>query len=597
MKISHHWLNLGLLLALAALLLFLNLGELGLTDRDEGRNAEAGREMLETGDWISPTFNYEPRYQKPALVYWLMTIAYQALGVSEFTARLPSATFGVALILLQYLFLTTCRGAVVGLFGALMLLLNVEIIALSRMALTDSVLIFFITLALFSFWLGFRSEEPDRRWLWLFYVGMALATLTKGPVGFLVPLVTVALYLAMTGQWGRFWREGYPLAGTAILALLALPWYVLMWSRHGAAYAASAQANTVGRFFNPMEGHGFTIFFYLPVLMLGFFPWSGWLPFAWYQAFKTWQEARKAEVTRDVSPPQPSPNLGEGKGGGVTRHLSRSNDELDWFAAAWVLAVLVFFTLSSTRLPHYIGPLFPAAAILTSSYWHRSLVHPTTRGARAAIHTVMLLGCLLALAFAFAPTLYSKFSDKLVEEFPAASQIDLGNGPYFIATTILMGMAIVGYLGLHDERRPGAFWTAGATLALVVLILLVVTLPRMNRFTVAPQQELAYAAGLNLGADDRLIAYGTTRPSTVFYAKRKVIFVGRGEEERMREHLRQPGRTMILLPARLRPRLPLETVDYPIVLQRFGYILLANRSMVNVPAPPEAPPAPRIPGH
>jgi hypothetical protein len=187
--------------------------------------------------------------------------------------------------------------------------------------------------------------------------------------------------------------------------------------------------------------------------------------------------------------------------------------------------------------------------------------------------------------------------DKIVEEFPAASQIDLGNGPYFIATTILMGMAIVGYLGLHDERRPGAFWAAGATLALVVLILLVVTLPRMNQFAIAPQQELAYAAGLNLGPDDRLIAYGTTRPSTVFYAKRKVIFIGRGEEEGMREHLRAPGLTMILLPARLRPRLPLETVEYPIVLQRFGYILLANRSMVNVPAPPEPPPVPRIPGH
>ncbi len=611
MKISHHWLNLGLLFALAALLLFLNLGELGLTDRDEGRNAEAGREMLESGDWISPTFNYEPRFQKPALVYWLMAIAYRALEVSEFAARLPSALFGVSLILLQYVFLTTCRGPVIGLFGALMLLLNVEIIALSRMALTDSALIFFITLALFSFWLGFRSEAPDRRWLWLFYIAMALATLTKGPVGFLVPLVTVALYLAMTSQWGRFWREGYPLAGTAVLVLLALPWYALMWSRHGAAYAAAAQANTVGRFFNPMEGHGFTVLFYLPVLLLGFFPWSGWLPYAWYQAFKAWRDRapvapgmqRVPRVTRDVPPPQPSPNLGEGKGGGFTRHPLPVTEDVEFFAAIWVAVVFVFFTLSSTRLPHYIGPLFPAAALLTASYWNRSRVHPDTRGARAAIHTVMLLGCLLALAFAFAPTVYSKLGDKIIEEFPLAGQIDPWAGPwnsniaYVLATSVLIGMALVGYLGLSEERRAGAFWAAGATLIVMVLILLLATLPRMNRYAVAPPQELAYAAGLNLGPDDRLIAYGTTRPSTVFYAKRKVIFVGRGEEERMREHLGRPGRTMILLPARLRPRLPLETLDYPIVLQRFGYILLADRSPVNVPPPPEPPPAPRIPGH
>src|SRR5438876_10836615 len=103
---ARHLPNLVLLLCLAALLFFLGLGSLGLTDRDEGRNAEAGREMFETGDWISPTFNYEPRYAKPVFLYWLMSLSYRLFGVNEFAARLPSALFGVALILLQYLFLT-----------------------------------------------------------------------------------------------------------------------------------------------------------------------------------------------------------------------------------------------------------------------------------------------------------------------------------------------------------------------------------------------------------------------------------------------------------------------------------------------------------
>ena len=77
---------------------------MGLTDRDEGRNAEAGREMLETGNWVSPTFNYEPRFAKPALVYWLMSLSYRWLGIDEFAARFPSAAFGGVLIVLQYLF-------------------------------------------------------------------------------------------------------------------------------------------------------------------------------------------------------------------------------------------------------------------------------------------------------------------------------------------------------------------------------------------------------------------------------------------------------------------------------------------------------------
>ena len=171
---------LAILLLLACLLFFLGLGELGLTDRDEGSNAEAAREMFETGNWISPTLNYEPRFAKPALTYWLMSGAYWLLGVNEFAARFHSALFGFLLILLQYLFLTRVCGRTLALLASLMLLLNIEIVAIGRLALTDAVLIFFTTLSLFGFWLGFHGEGRERHFLWLFYAGMAIGTLTKG---------------------------------------------------------------------------------------------------------------------------------------------------------------------------------------------------------------------------------------------------------------------------------------------------------------------------------------------------------------------------------------------------------------------------------
>lgn len=549
---------------MTAVLVFWGLGSVGLTDRDEGRNAEAGREMYETGDWLSPTFNYEPRFAKPVLVYWLMSASYGLFGVNEFAARLPSAVFGLGLIVLQYLVVSVLRGAVVGLFAALMLLVNVEIIGISRMALTDSVLIFFTTLALYGFWLGFHEDR--RRLLWLFYIGMAFGTLAKGPVGVLVPGLTVALYLTMAKQWPRFWAVGYPVAGTAVFAAMVLPWYVAMWTLHGGAYAAAAQANTVGRFLRPMEGHGFTILFYVPVLLLGFFPWSGWLPFAWYDAYRSWRDAQGTERT------------------------------LEWFAAAWVAAVFVFFTLSSTRLPHYIGPLFPAAALLTAVYWYRCLVDPATRGIRAAVHTVILLGSLLALGLAAVPWLYQTYAPKIAQEFPMAAQIDVTAGPNAAAVVLLVGMALVGFYGLSEARRAGAFWAAGASLALVVLVAIQLTLPPINRYFIAPPQELAYAAGLNLDADDRFIVYGRARPSTVFYARRKTLFVHPGEEDLLRAHLQHAGRTMILLPASLRSKLPKETASYEPILQRFGYLLLANEAMVKIPES-AAPPPVTIPGH
>lgn len=587
--ISGHIVNLAVLILLSGLLFFLGLGSIGLTDRDEGRNAEAGREMLETGNWVSPTFNYEPRFAKPALVYWLMSLSYRWLGIDEFAARLPSAAFGVALIVLQYLFTSRFCGAVMGLLGALMLLLNIEMIGLSRMALTDSVLIWFTTLSLYSFWLGFHGRQSERGWRWIFYLAMGMATLAKGPVGFLVPLVTIALYLTVTKQWRRFWHEGSPLAGLLLFAVAALPWYLIMWSLHGTEYAASAQANTVGRFLSPMEGHDFTVLFYVPVLLLGFFPWSGWLPFAWYQAYRSWREARgELCISSDGQKSSPA----------VSASPSRTTTaSLEWFAATWVFGVFVFFTLSSTRLAHYIGPLFPAAALLTATYWHRSLHTTETIGRRASIHTMMILGGLLAIGFASLPSLYPSFAGRLVKEFPMAATMTLGSGPYVASAVLLVGMALVGYFGLSERRRAGAFWAAGGSLALLALTVIQLVMPGLNRYFITPPQILSYAAGLNLTPTDRLLVYGSTRPSNVFYARRKVTFVSEGEEAMIGEALSQPGQTMVVLPESFKSKLPAEAATLVPILRQHGYLLLASRSMVAIPEGTVSPPTRANPGH
>lgn len=260
------------------------------------------------------------------------------------------------------------------------------------------------------------------------------------------------------------------------------------------------------------------------------------------------------------------------------------------FAAIWVIAVFLFFTLSATRLPHYIAPLFPAAAILAASYWHRSLSNPAVPGRRAAVHATMGLGYLLGVALAATPALYDKFLDVIVKEFPVATQVTPGFGAVAAGLTLVIGCGMVGYFGLSDERRAGAFWAAGATIAIVMLLAVQVVLPRFNAYFVAPPHELAYAAGVNLGPDDRLILYGPARPSLIFYAKRKAIVIRPGEEEKMRPHLTQPGRTMIVLPSRLRPQLPAETANYVTLLERYGYSLLASEPMVKLPANLPPPP-------
>lgn len=574
-----------LLLLLSGLLFFIGLGSMGLTDRDEGRNAEAGREMFASGDLVTPTFNGELRVAKPVFVYWLMTLSYHLFGVNEFAARAPSALFGVALIVMHYLFLTRLRGPTVGLFGALMLLLNIEILALGRMAITDSALIFFTTLSLYGFWFGLREQGRGRHWIWTFYVGMALATLTKGPVGFAVPLITALLYLAATRQWLVFWQRGAPIAGTVLFLILAGPWYAAMFLIHGDAYSSQAKVHTVGRFLAPMEGHGGGWWFYFPVLLLGFYPWSAFLPAAFYRAYGSWRESR-ITVNHKYESSESREPLGSG-------------DELEWFAGLWIVGVFIFFSLSSTRLPHYIGPLFPACALLAASFWAQGLKDPSTRGLRGSIHFMMGIGYLLAIGFASAPSLFSKFSGKMVKEFPLAGQFDLGIGPFVGAAIIVVAMGLIGYSGLNDDRRGIAFGVAGGALASVFLVAILAVVPGLNRYAIAPPQELAYAAGLNLHPTDQLIAFGSTRPSIAFYARRPVTFIPAGETDRLRTALRKEGGTMILLPEYFQDALPKEAAEFQPILKRYGYVLLSNQQMVSMPPGAEvgAPPSPKTLGH
>ena len=540
-----------LIIGLAAVLFLSGLGSVALTDRDEGRNAEAGREMLESGDWITPTFNYEPRFIKPALLYWLMSASYWAFDANEFTARLPSAVFGIGLVTLQYLFLARTRGATVGTFGALMLLLNIEVIILGRQALTDMVLMFFTTLSVYAFWLGFNGKAPQRSWLIVSYAAMACGTLDKGPPGFLIPLLGIIPYLTVTKQWRRYWREGFPLGGLITFIALALPYYAAMLWLHGATYSSQVQAHTVSRFLNPFYGWGGTIAFYVPVLLVGFFPWSPLLAAALHDTYKEWRHGRGRLV--------------------AGREL-----DLELFAALWFVAVFIFFSLGATRLPHYIGPLYPAAAMAVALYWTRNRDGVRSRGFRLALIATVVLGGVLALMCAALPSVFEAYAEKVAKDFPYAGHFNFGAGPYATAAVLAVGMAGVAYTGFSRGRRENVFWVAGTTVALVMLITWHFTLVQLSRYFLAPPQELASTAGPLLKPADRLIMYGPNRPSTVFYARRKIIVIRQNEEENIRPYVKEPGRTMIILPAILRDRLPEEAADFSVLQERFGWLLIAE---------------------
>jgi len=550
-------LHLIFLLIVGSFLLLIGLGDMGLTDRDEGSNAEAAREMLETGDWISPTLNYEPRFAKPAFVYWIIGSTYALFGVNEFTARLPSALFGLGLLFLQYFFLNRLLGPAIAFSGSLILLLNPEFIGIHRMVLTDPELVFFTTLATYSFWIGFHGEGRERQFLWLFYIGMAFAMLAKGPVGIIIPLLAVIPYLTLTRQWKKYFAGGKPVLGWAVFILIAAPWYLAMFAIHGADYLAAAQANTTGRFANPMEGHGGTLLFYLPILLVGFFPWSGFLPVGIYQSLKEWKLYRSGEK--------------EAKG----------EDGLLVFCSLWIIGILVFFTISATRLPHYILPLFPAASLLVAVLWSRFLREPSPSGLTISVRIILITGYILSIALVSAPAIFEAFKNKIALEFPAAAKIGVGYSPLVLGLGVFLSVALFRHLVWHDTKRPQAFWVISGGMGALLLIVLVFTLPHYGKYFVNPPQQLATIAGLNLGPDDRLIQFGRKRPSLAFYAKRRVHFINPGEDELFEPHVKSKGRLMIILQSHLHSRLPHPISQYTPVLQRYGWVLLSSEALVH----------------
>jgi 4-amino-4-deoxy-L-arabinose transferase-like glycosyltransferase len=535
----------------------LELGGLGLTDRDEGSNAEAAREMLETGDWISPTLNYEPRFAKPAFVYWLIGGSYSLFGINEFAARFPSAISGLCVLLLQYVFVYRWLGAPLAWLSSIMLLLNMEFLAINRMVLTDPELVVFTTLASYSFWHALHGSTKASPWWFIgFYLAMGFGMLVKGPVGIIIPLVGVIPYLTLTRQWKKFWQKGFPLLGTGLVLLVAAPWYVAMFKIHGEAYWAAAQANTTGRFMSPMEGHGGTFFFYVPILLVGFFPWSAFLPSVLYQSLKQWKAYWNGQnfVTRETN--------------------------LEFFLSLWVVGLLVFFTLSATRLPHYIYPLFPASAILVALWWKRFQDQSSFSDWRISRWLLLGIGYVLGIVIISAPVIFQKFIQQIVKEFPAAVHVDFGWLPTIMGLVIVLGTMGIRHCLDSETKRSWAVGIAGGMMVVFGLFGAKGAIPVYHMYFIEPPQQLAAIAGYNLEKDDRLLQVGRKRPSLSFYAKRKVHFLGPHDEKEWEIHLAASGKKMIILQTPLRRDIPETVSDWTIILEHGGFSLLSSEPLL-----------------
>lgn len=339
---------------------FWHLGSLGLIDETEPLFAEASRQMLVTGDWITPFFNGETRFDKPALIYWCQAIAYSIFGVNEWAVRLPSALAALGLISLalytiqwylareDYLEqkVRPTRRWLTAALGAAIMALNPEMIVWGRAGVSDMLLVGCMDSALLCFFLGYAQpskSEVKARWYLAFYILIAGAILTKGPVGIVLPALIIGIFLLYMGNAKEVLREMRPLTGLLIILCLSLPWYVLVIWRNGENYINSFFGyHNVERFTSVVNRHSAPWYFYFIIVLLGFAPYSVYLPLAMAR-LKFWQR-------------------------NYWRSQERSS-QLGLFAFFWFITIFGFFTIAVTKLPSYVLPLMPAAAILVALLW------------------------------------------------------------------------------------------------------------------------------------------------------------------------------------------------------------------------------------
>ena len=480
----------AILLAVAAALTLPNLGGPSLWDVDEGVNAEAAREMQESGTWVIPTFNRELRTAKPVMLYWLQKVSYAAFGVSEWSARLPSVLAGWLTILLTYELARRLFGRPTGLLAGVVLATAIEFCALSHAATPDATLLLFTVLTYTVFWFG---HENGGRWWWVPTGAAAgLAVLTKGLVGLALPGLVVLLYFAWNRELGRL-LDRRLLWGLAAGLMVAGPWYGLVASETRGVWVKEFFLNEhLRRARTPMEDHGGTIFYHAAALLVLFAPWSVFVGGALWSGVKgCWRGALPAA---SVAP-------------GLRPYR---------FLICWFGSYLVFFSLVSTKLPNYVLPLYPALAILTARFlvrWHTGELTLPRWLMPAGVAGMAVIGVVTAAGLLVAGGVGGVLPPK-ARVFPGLERwAAFGLVP-------LAGAALMGWLLQTGRRREFVAVTAATAVGFVGL-LAAFPAAEMDRYK-APRDLVRTTGVADPTRDLRLGGYDWFQPSVVFYSQREV---------------------------------------------------------------------------
>jgi 4-amino-4-deoxy-L-arabinose transferase-like glycosyltransferase len=498
------------LLAAALPLYFWGLGAPSLWDVDEGRNATCALEMYESGNWIVPTFNGVLRADKPALLYWLQVAAYAFFGVSEFSARLPSALAALATLLLIYELGRSMFGKTTGFWAALIAGSTPMLVGAARFANPDALLHFFTVLTLLIFW----QARTSSAWGWLAMgATTALGMLAKGPVAVVLPAAVGFLYLFWEGRWRQYYDRRMLWAALSFTAL-AGPWYIQVAVDTKARFwQGFFLRHNVQRFLSPLESHDGSPLYYLLILLGGLAPWSIFLLGAWWYGY--WSARR-----------EPGPRW---------QTLWRGAADVNWrghpestpppwsayrLLLCWIAVYVVFFTVAQTKLPNYVLPAVAPCAILIARMLDRWQM-----GTLSVPRWCLSVGLALWLTFGAGIAAGMLIAGGAIE-LPALHGRAIPElTPLALAGITPVAGAIVAWPLLRRERRGAMLACLGLAAVATAAPIAVLAQTALNDHKAAVPL-VADSGAFNRGEDMRLFVVQLGHlPSLNFYAQRDVALL------------------------------------------------------------------------
>ncbi len=443
LKAPHFLLLLGSILCLS---LFVKLGSVPLFDEDEGAYSEVTREMLQTGDFITPRLNNELFFHKPPMIYWTQAVCVSMLGLNEFALRLPSVLASLFWALALFIFVRRFLGDNTAWFSVFFMAVSFQTGIVAKAAIADALLNLFITLSMFAIYMLYKTGK--KRHIYLTFLFAGLGFMAKGPVAIMIPIITSGIFFIIKKQTKIWFKSIFNPVGWAILLAVILPWYIAAYMTHGQVFIDEIfLTHNVARFNVAFEGHSGPFFYYVPVILLGMLPNTAFL--------------LRAIIS--------------------TKTLLKN--ELNLFLIIWFVFVFIFFSFAGTKLHHYIiygyVPLFIIMAQAVDNV--RSSVH---QFAWPFVFFIFLF---------FLPEVAAHIQPNINDEF--ARQVVISALPIFGSTyKLIIGSTLVVIMALPFLKPISRFTRTIIVGILFILVINLYIIPIAGEIMQAPIKESALLA-------------------------------------------------------------------------------------------------------